>query len=831
MQRDTQKKVNSPYRPALTCFLFCAFGIALAKIFAADSHTVVLVSVFLVILFCILAFSFRSRFEVLSRISAIIAISSFGFLLFSSEEYHFENSELNRATTIYSGDAIIFGKVLSSPGISSSSASFYLETDSVFVDSLVIYSKEKIFVNISGVEKAKENFLLQIGQEVKLFADLDHIEEKKNPYEISYDIALKEKEGIRARAYLHSPFDLYIINSSQDLAITQKSIQFFQTLFDKAKRIISNSIDDSLTKGFVSAVVLGDKSGLTAQTLDDFQRSGLTHLLVVSGFNVSIVAVLVFYLLRLTGLSFRRLRIGLSMLAVLFYCLVVGLEPSVVRALIVIEFIFFARLLERKPDIGNLTAAAALVTILLRPYDLFDIGFQLSYGAVFSLVFLYPTFEKLFISENIREGKSLHLRWAHSSLQGFFGSLAVFLGLLPVFLYHFHRLSVIGLAINILGIPLAAIITILGFLLLPISFLSGWLASVYGEGSLWITKTITSIAHFSGSFEWSVVQLPRPQTILIVFYFAVLFYIIRADKRSNFFGRSILAASVALILLLAKVPFASSLVRSPDKISLLFFDVGQGDAMLLRAPNNKTYLVDFGGITKSYSAIADRTLLPFFKAEGITEINGGFITHMHIDHYGGTVSVLQNLHCDALYTSGEQTQGYAAYRLDSISQALHIPVIRVHQGDALLVDKDLHIYILNPESTTNEVTQPLSSEGMNHHSLALKVTYKNSSALLLGDIEAADEERLVNRYGNFLHCDIVKVAHHGSRTSSSQAFIKAAKPKFAVISVGKNNSFGHPTPEVIKQWIRSGASVLRTDKEGAMIFQSDGSNFQKVEWR
>ena len=300
------------------------------------------------------------------------------------------------------------------------------------------------------------------------------------------------------------------------------------------------------------------------------------------------MALLVYYLLRLIGLSFRRLRIALSMFAVLFYCLVVGLEPSVVRALIVIEFIFISRFVERKPDIGNLTAAAALVTIVLHPYDLFDIGFQLSYGAVFSLVFFYRTFERLFISEKLQGAKTFLRRTLHRSLQGFFGSLSVFLGLLPVFLYHFHRVSVVGLAINILGISFAAVITIFGFLLLPISFVSGWLTSIYGEASLWMTKIIAFIAHFSGGFGWLVIELPRPQTILILLYIAALFYIIHAQVRMNLMGRSILVASFALILYLSQES-RLHILWSDHRILLLFYFSMSGKAMpcsLLRQMEN-----------------------------------------------------------------------------------------------------------------------------------------------------------------------------------------------------------------------------------------------------
>ena len=170
-------------------------------------------------------------------------------------------------------------------------------------------------------------------------------------------------------------------------------------------------------------------------------------------------------------------------------------------------------------------------------------------------------------------------------------------------LFHFHRISVVGLGINILAIPLTAIITIFGFLLLPLSLLSGSLGSVYGEACLWMTNIIGWAAHISGSFQWSVLSLPRPQTILILFYICALWYIFQAPAMKNFLARIILTASMIFVLLAAKVPFAYSLVRSPDKASLLFFDVGQGDAILLNSPAGKSYFIDFGGITKKYTAI------------------------------------------------------------------------------------------------------------------------------------------------------------------------------------------------------------------------------------
>ncbi|MEI8134452.1 MAG: DNA internalization-related competence protein ComEC/Rec2 [bacterium] len=821
---------NSPHRPALLTLIACATGIALARLSGAHLPIELFLSLLLFLLSGIALIWFRKYPNILRLSLGLICVVAFGFSILTFQEYRFDHSQSRRISQIYEGDAIIYGKITSDPNASADVISFFIETDSLRVNSCTFAISEKIAASIGHRIPAPSETLPKYGARIKLFATLSPLKPPSNPYEVPFDMKLKEHNDAKARAYSKSIYDLYILDSPEPSFVEMVNI-FFRNIDVQSKSLIVRSVQDSVAAGFVSAVVLGDKSSLPQETLDDFQKAGLTHLLVVSGFNVAIIALIVAYLLRLLGLAFRRVRIAVSMIVILFYCLVVGLEPSVIRALIATEFIFLALFLERKPDMGNVTAGAALLTLLLRPYDLFDIGFQLSYGAVFSIVFIYTRLEKVCVSSEWKDSKSTYAQFSQRSLQAGLLSLSIFLGLLPVFLFHFHRVSVVGLIVNIIGVPIAGLITVLGFLLLPISIISPWVGSLYGESLLWLTNLVTFIAHISSGFGWSVLQLPRPQTIVIVLYLLGLWYMVNSQTVKTIVSRSLMCGAVMLALLFIAIPFSSSVIHENGKVSILFFDVGQGDAILLTSAEGKNYMIDFGGINRNYSPIADRVIRPLFQAEGIRTIEAGFVTHMHIDHYGGLKSILESEHVHQLYTSGERTQGYAAFQLDSIIQSQHLSVERIHQGQEIRLAKDLSVFVLNPESTTDEVTMGLSSQGMNHNSLALKVVYGNSSALLLGDIEGSDEEALVHRYGDFLKSDIVKVAHHGSRTSSTPGFVKTCKPKYAVISVGKNNTFGHPAISTLKHWVHNGAQVMRTDKSGALLFESDGKTFSQVEWQ
>jgi competence protein ComEC len=288
---------------------------------------------------------------------------------------------------------------------------------------------------------------------------------------------------------------------------------------------------------------------------------------------------------------------------------------------------------------------------------------------------------------------------------------------------------------------------------------------------------------------------------------------------------------ICLSLLAIDLPLFAKPLTSDGKLSVLFFDVGQGDAALIRTPDKKAYLIDLGGIRKDGSSVAERAILPMLEAEGISHLDAVFITHMHIDHYAGALSILGSGLVDKLYVSGYPGKGYYVTVFDSLVAAKQISVSDLMQGNELRLDSNLSLYVLNPDSTVLDPEHFSNGNEANHTSLAMKLVYENNSVLFLGDLEGVDEQRLVSRYGNFLKSDVVKVAHHGSRYSSSNEITKAAKPQYAVISVGEHNGFGHPTIEALSRWHNAEASILRTDREGAILFHSDGNQMWRENWR
>lgn len=574
------------------------------------------------------------------------------------------------------------------------------------------------------------------------------------------------------------------------------------------------------------AVVLGDKEQIDESTSDTFRRAGLAHILVVSGFNVAIIALLVYYLLRFVGIVRLRWRVACSMVAVALYAMTIGLEPSVMRAFISVECVFLAILFERKPDIGNISAATASLALVLDPSLLFDAGFQLTYGAVFALVLISPALKRLFVPARLEADRSPSGRVLYYIASTLVSSSSVTLGLLPVMLWHFHRITIIGVLSNLAGIPLATLLTALSFLLVPLGIVSPWLAGIYGEVTSVLAGILSWLASISSAFSWSSITVTRPTVVVLAGYFSAMVYVLRSVSLRRCCAKAIVVASGCSLLLVAEVPLAAPIVAQKGILSILFCDVGQGDAMIVHTPGGKTYAVDFGGLNRDGKAVAKRTMLPLLEAEGMPPIDEGFITHMHIDHYGGTATMVQAGLLRAIGTSGERASGPSALQLDSLCLADHIPVVRLQRSRMITLDSDVRLYLLNPDSAI-----AVPGDQMNHHSLVMRLCYGETSVLLLGDIEASDEVALAKRYGSFLHSDIVKVAHHGSRYSSDSSFASVVKASYSVVSVGEHNSFGHPSIAALGVWRRAGAEIHRTDREGAQLFRSDGKRMWRTDWR
>ena len=718
------------------------------------------------------------------------------------------------------------------------------ETNSDFLwtfetDSISIASQSSIPIKGRVLLRLPKNIYQRVplpneGSKLRVFCSLEPFHTPTNPHEFASDLKLQTTTHTEATGFIHSRFDYYILSKPKQNIISQMG-HALQSIHQSLLTLLDSAIDEGNARGFVEAVVLGDRSDMDKETLNDFTTSGVAHILAVSGFNVAIVSLVVAQLLRIFGIYWLRTRISITMLMVLLYSAIVGFQPSVVRALLMIELYLLAKLLERKPDPLNIVMSAAAINLLLRPQDLFDVGFQLSYAGVLGMILITPKIRWILLPETDHsqslKTKSRHPQW-RKILEASALSIGASIASYPVIASHFYRISFIGLVANIPLIPLSAIITALGFLLLPITAISGWLGHLYGDATAYLSDLLLLLTKLSAHVPSAAHAAASPSWIFLTLLALAVVFCLRSPTRPRFLGRLTISLSCFFVLSTLGVPFSNSvLAKNEGKLQVLFFDVGQGDCILLHAPSGKSYFVDFGRVDLNGNAAIERTAIPFLRAEDITRIAGGFISHMHTDHFGGAPALLKSCSIGSLMTSGERVGDRTARLLDTLSREQHTQLRVLSRSDTLHLDKDITLYVLHPDRHVLE--QKLTAYGQNIHSgmLAFKLVYSNTSFLFLGDVERSEEESMLENYANLLHSNVVKVAHHGSLTSSSKEFVAATHPDYAVISVGEHNHFGHPSPVIVKRWMTNGADVCRTDLDGALLFVSDGDRVNKVDWQ
>jgi competence protein ComEC len=821
-------------RPAVLAALALAFGVAISSLF---SYTA---SQWFVVVFLLLSpvgYFLTRQAPLIRLVLFVISVALLGELVASLDLSNYRNTQIGRIASMKISKAVVTG-TLDEAEDTKSSFVWVFETDSIgLLNERSVYAKGRILLRLPKTRQEKVP-LPAPGSRLRVFCSLEPILGPTNPHEFAADRRWQTQTHTEAEGHLHSRFDYVVISPPKPNLISS-----IRTWRDGAHASILGLIDtaiiDTDARGFVEAVVLGDRSDMDKETLNDFTVSGVAHILAVSGFNVAIVSLVVAQLLRLLGIYWHRTRIGFTMLMVFLYSAIVGFEPSVVRALLMIELYLLALLLERKPDPLNIVASAALVELLIRPYDLFDVSFQLSYAAVLGLVLLAPRIRWLvgLTGDSLEAERPFQKIICGSKsfrklLEAFALSLGASLASYPIIAAHFYRMSFVGLAANLPLIPLSAVITALGFLLIPLAAVSTWLGQVYGEATTYLSKGLLLITKFAAHVPLAARAVAEPSWVALVLFAAAMVFCWHAKTRKIFFGRVLLSSLCALLLTSVGIPFTNSLLEQNEgKLQVLFFDVGQGDAILIYTPSGKSYLVDFGTINRLGNSRAEQTIIPFLRAENRMTVEAGFISHMHIDHYGGAPSVLENCNVLSLMTSGERVNSPIARSLDSLAALQHTTLRVLSRGDAIMLDTGLTLYVIHPDRH-----EPLSQRtvfGENIHSgmLAFKLVYRKTSFLFLGDVERSEEEQMLADYGGFLHSNVVKVAHHGSLTSSSKDFVAATNPNFAVISVGEHNLFGHPAPAIVKRWMNNGSQVFRTDLDGAVLFVSDGNTVKHMEWR
>jgi competence protein ComEC len=556
-------------------------------------------------------------------------------------------------------------------------------------------------------------------------------------------------------------------------------------------------------------ILLGDRQSFPQNLLDDFTATGLTHTLAVSGFNVGIVALVGFTILRMCSL--RRLTTAVAVILLLIlYALVTGLSPSVVRAALMACILIVGAALERDSDALNTLGLSAVILLTIWPLSLFDPGFQLSFVATLSLIVLSRPLMDLFPDP---PGVSPAL-WKRGLWTPFAASLAAQIGSLPVVAYHFQTLSLASFAANLPAAPLVSAATVLGVLSALLGPLLPSLSTLINGANYLLLRALLTVVRLFAQIPCAAVGVPRPPLLALgVYYLTVGLFLVRGSR----LGKPCLFAALLLANLLAW----RGLSEPGPGLEAVFLDVGQGDGLFLRFPDGKTMLVD-GGMRSERSDAGRQVILPFLKYHNVRHIDVVVASHPHEDHIGGLVEVLQQVRVSHYVDSGQASNAWTSGRIREIIRKKAISYHEVAAGDSLIGLGGVGALVLHPTPEfvcrDTALAPPL---GLNNGSVVLGLSYRGSRLLLTGDIEQEAESRIA-AWGPRLKGDVLKVAHHGSRTSSTRNFTALVSPSVAVISAGERNRFGHPAAEVIERYESSSVRVCRTDRHGAVTVRIDG---------
>jgi len=553
----------------------------------------------------------------------------------------------------------------------------------------------------------------------------------------------------------------------------------------------------------MNGIVFGSRATPVPDEIErDFRNAGVVHVLVASGAQI---AVLIGIFLRLLGWAAapRWASLLITLAGAWLYTLMAGGAPAMVRASITAGAFAVAQLLGRQSDPLSLLALAALVILGLSPGDLFDLGFQLSFAAVGGMILLGPRLRALLPA---RPG----WLWA-----GIAYSLAAQLATAPLVAHAFCQIAPVGVLTNLIAIPAAGVLLGSGLAVSAIGLL--WPAAAFFLDSanlalLWVLRqVIHACARVPGGHLWI---LPPGGITVVLLYAALLALAWLRREHLAFLGRSRLACAsgIALVALLA----GSRVLPSPPLLRVTFLDVGQGDSILVQTPTGRTLLVDGGGASGGRFDFGERVLLPALLHRGARAIDCVVATHPQSDHIGGLAAVCRELSVGMLIEPDVPSESAEMERLRSEVRRRSIRHLRAQAGVSWMLDPQTRVTLLHPPDPRLP-----GREDVNDHSVVVRVEYGRASFLLAGDISQDVEAHLL-RSGAPLEASVLKVAHHGSRTSSSEAFLDAVRPQIAVVSAGEGNLFGHPATEVIRRLAARAALTCRTDQDGAVEVCTDG---------
>lgn len=746
----------------------------------------------------------------------ILMICVFAFGFFYSSVRHSVLPEL----PLPKHDVVVEGTVAGSPAESGGKFAFTLDDN--YMEGRKIEGKIRLYLTTVDDWSRVDERYFSPGDRVRALAKLRAPHVLRNPGVYSYDL---KKEGIAASGYVKQ---VHLLN---------KGYGAMNRIY-KMRQKLAWVMDHSLSAGsaaLLKAIIPGFARDLSTETRASFSAAGLAHLLSISGTHFGLLAFIVFkivkstvkflpgpFLLRLSLYSTPTQAAVVTTLPVLLmYALISGGSTPTIRSLVMVSVYMLALLLGRKDQWLNSLSIAASVILLWQPESLFQLSFLLSFLAVLSIGY---ALEKRKEREPGPDhgtqdtGMRMKIRGVAEKLKTApIMTIAAVLGTTPLVAAVFNQFPLISPAANIIVTP------IICFLILPLGFASGFCALVFNMTVMPLSGTIDAAAGFAlrlitmfAEVPYSSIRVHNPTPALTVMYYGALMIFAGAENASRSRIKSI---KMFLPFLLVVCLYLSGPYVSRGGFRVAFLDSGQGDASVVELPDGKIMVIDGSTVKPDMGRLA---VAPYLWSAGIKKVDYMVVSHFHPDHHGGLIYLLDNFDVGEVWLSGRPTRDSAEF-LQRVDDKKIIQKI-LSRGDVLETDR-YRILAFHPYNEFDDASPRGEYSNQNNGSLVLKIETHGASVLFTGDIEKEAEENL-RHLGGWLDSDVLKVPHHGSRTSSSEGFIKLVSPQIAVASAGRDNAFGHPHQDVVGRYSDSGTRFFRTDHDGAVILSFAGGKYK-----
>ena len=767
----------------------------------------------------------------------------------------------------------ITGRIANAPLKINNRARFHLQVASLGGD-----GETRVVSGKLGVTAVGDIPDLAAGDWVRLNSRIRSLTNFKNPGGFDYKKYMAFK-GIRATAYIKG--DTLVV-------IDKDPVGGYFQIIENARNTFAGLIEKSgntQVQGVLKALIIGDRSQISPETRQAFNRAGVGHLLAISGLHIGIVATVAFGFFHWLMTRFKPLlwrawtRKGaalLSLLPVFAYGMMAGFTPSTQRAVIMVSVFLLTFLFEREQDPLNTLALAALVILVADPPSLFSISFQLSFAAVLAIICGFSWVQNRTAAPKGLIKGDRRLRFISRLISFFLVSFFAVCGSLPLVAVYFNQISLVGLAANFIVVPLV------GFLAIPLGLVALFVSPLSTTAALWciqagsgILTIALAVVQFFADLPFAAVKTFTPSLLEIGCFYVLCWALLNLQREPHFaaakppsdagaalkpatsnFGMSLSGADSGLrkfqnifrglqfkrisqsdlaiaALVLVLVTLAADTCYwlyqrfGYADLRVTVIDVGHGSSSLLEFPGGYTVLIDGGGFADNSAFDVGATIVaPLLWRKKIRTVDTLILSHPNSDHLNGLIYIARNFHVKKVWTNSESrnTLGYQNFMEVISNQKIVLPLFADMPRSHWINGVELDF--LYPSQGFLKRKEKEKWRDTNNNSLVVKVSMGSTSFLFPGDIMAAAEKELVDIAGRKLNSTVLIAPHHGSRSSSSRVFLGEVNPEVIVISSGRQSRFKLPHPTILKKYQHHGYSIFRTDINGAVSLSTDGQQLK-----